>query len=180
MVTRFAPSPTGRLHLGHAFAAKVAFNFAKAQNFSCLLRIEDIDHTRCTNEYTLEIYRELDWLGFDWPLPVKIQSKHYYDYAKIIKNLCNLGLAYECPLTRGNIRDGLLPKNKGTNINGYLDHFKEGNSKPIIPNSIRLDLKKVYAIPKGSRAYIYRNKLWRRKKNKFKDCIDGRCGKEKT
>ncbi len=142
MVTRFAPSPTGRLHLGHAFAAKVAFNFAKAQNFSCLLRIEDIDHTRCTNEYTLEIYRDLDWLGFDWPLPVKIQSKHYYDYAKIIKNLCNLGLAYECPLTRGNIRDGLLPKNKGININGYLDHFKEGNSKPIIPNSIRLDLKK--------------------------------------
>ena len=61
---------------------------------------------------------------------------------KLIKNLCNLGLAYECPLTRGNIRDGLLPKNKGISINGYLDNFKEGNSKPNITNSIRLDLKK--------------------------------------
>ena len=142
MVTRFAPSPTGRLHLGHAFAAKVAFNFSKNQNFNCLLRIEDIDHTRCTNKYTLEIYQELDWLGFNWPLPVRVQSKHYHDYAKAIKNLCNLGLAYECPLTRANIRDGLLPINKAISVKGYLDNFKDGNSKPRITNSIRLDLRK--------------------------------------
>ena len=142
MVTRFAPSPTGRLHLGHAFAAKVAFNFVKNQRFNCLLRIEDIDHTRCTNEYTLGIYRDLDWLGIDWPVPVKIQSKHYYDYAKAIKNLCDLGLAYECSLTRGNIRDGLLPKNKGISIEGYLDNFKRSNNRPNITHSIRLDLKK--------------------------------------
>ena len=75
-------------------------------------------------------------------MPVKVQSKHYYDYAKAIKNLCNLGLAYECPLTRGNIRDGLLPINKGIIVKGYLDNFKDGNSKPNITNSIRLDLKK--------------------------------------
>jgi len=69
ILTRFAPSPTGYLHLGHALAAKEAFGFGP-----CLLRIEDIDHTRCKAEYETAIYEDLKWLGFNWPKSVRIQS----------------------------------------------------------------------------------------------------------
>ena len=82
MRTRFAPSPTGRLHLGHALAAKEAFGFGPQENSKCLLRIEDIDHTRCKPDFTLGIYQDLDWLGFDWPLPVRVQSRHIWTMPK--------------------------------------------------------------------------------------------------
>ena len=75
--TRFAPSPTGLLHLGHARAAFEVFGFAAQHGGTCLLRIEDIDHTRCLPSYTQAIYKDLDWLGLDWPLPVRVQNKHY-------------------------------------------------------------------------------------------------------
>jgi len=95
MLTRFAPSPTGHLHLGHALAAKHAFDFGP-----CLLRIEDIDHTRCKPEFTQAIYEDLAWLGFDWPQPVRIQSEHRADYDKVIDTLRDKGLLYRCFLTR--------------------------------------------------------------------------------
>lgn len=99
-ITRFAPSPTGYLHLGHAYAAQQAFDFAKESGGKCLLRIEDIDNTRCKPEYIRAIYEDLDWLGFDWPIPARIQSQHRADYAGVIKTLNEKGLLYRCFKTR--------------------------------------------------------------------------------
>jgi glutamyl-Q tRNA(Asp) synthetase len=69
------------------------------------LRIEDIDHTRCKTDYTLGIYEDLHWLGFDWPLPVRIQSKHIADYLNVIESLRARGLLYECFKTRKELMD---------------------------------------------------------------------------
>ena len=98
MLTRFAPSPTGLLHLGHAHAATQAFGFD--ENIPCLLRIEDIDKTRCRPEYTTAIYEDLDWLGFDWPIPVRVQSRHRGAYLNVIEELRARGFLYECFKTR--------------------------------------------------------------------------------
>ena len=98
MRTRFAPSPTGYLHLGHIVAAKEAFGFGP-----CLLRIEDIDHTRCKPEYTTAIYQDLHWLGFDWPLPVRVQSQHLEDYKTVIEAFRASGLLYRCFKSRAQL-----------------------------------------------------------------------------
>ncbi|WP_017931195.1 tRNA glutamyl-Q(34) synthetase GluQRS [Robiginitomaculum antarcticum] len=98
--TRFAPSPTGYLHIGHARAAFEAFDFARVMGGTCLLRIEDIDHIRCKPELTDAIYDDLSWLGFAWPQPVRLQSAHYEDYAAVIENLRKRGLIYRCFKTR--------------------------------------------------------------------------------
>ena len=142
MRTRFAPSPTGRLHLGHALAAKEAFGFER-----CLLRIEDIDHTRCKADYTLGIYQDLDWLGFDWPLPVRVQSRHYIDYAKVVAELLERGLAYPCQLTRSELKAGertdpnteLAPE---TFLKPFTHPDGSPNTKPALPSAIRLNLTK--------------------------------------
>jgi len=101
MLTRFAPSPTGLLHLGHAHAATQAFGFD--DNIPCLLRIEDIDKTRCRPEYTTAIFEDLHWLGFDWPIPVRIQSRHLAQYNDVIHDLRERGLLYQCFKTRSEL-----------------------------------------------------------------------------
>lgn len=101
-LTRFAPSPTGYLHLGHAYAAQQAFTFG-----DCLLRIENIDHTRCKPDYTDGIFEDLSWLGFNWPQPVRIQSQHREDYDKVIESLYDRGFAYRCFKTRAELPEGL-------------------------------------------------------------------------
>jgi len=103
MLTRFAPSPTGLLHLGHAHAATQAFGFDK--NIPCLLRIEDIDKIRCRPEYITAIYEDLDWLGFDWPIPVRVQSRHRAQYNDVIHDLRERGLLYRCFKTRKELAD---------------------------------------------------------------------------
>lgn len=100
VITRFAPSPTGLLHLGHALAADRAFGFAREAGGTCLLRIEDIDTTRCKPEFTAAIYEDLGRLGFDWPEPVHVQSAHFEDYARVLEGLKSRGLVYPCYLTR--------------------------------------------------------------------------------
>lgn len=107
MITRFAPSPTGYLHLGHALAAREAFGFAGRRGGICLLRIEDIDKTRCRPQYTKAIYADLDWLGFDWPLPALVQSAHLADYATALESLKRRGLVYPCFLTRRELADAM-------------------------------------------------------------------------
>lgn len=99
-VTRFAPSPTGRLHIGHAVAAREAFRFADDHGGKCLLRIEDIDQTRCKPEFEVGTYEDLNWLGFDWPEPVRCQSDHFDDYARALDELREKRLVYRSFLTR--------------------------------------------------------------------------------
>lgn len=102
-VTRFAPSPTGYLHLGHARAALIAWRRARAEQGRFLLRIEDIDPTRCRPDYTEAITEDLCWLGLDWDGPVRIQSRHLPDYAAVLDRLGRRGLVYPCFCTRAEI-----------------------------------------------------------------------------
>jgi glutamyl-Q tRNA(Asp) synthetase len=102
-VTRFAPSPTGHLHLGHAFSALTAFTAAREAGGRFLLRLEDIDVTRCRPEYTEAILEDLSWLGLDWEEPVRRQSDHFADYHAAIDQLAARGLVYRCFKTRQEI-----------------------------------------------------------------------------
>jgi len=105
--TRFAPSPTGRLHRGHAFSALTAWSAAKAAGGRFVLRIEDIDPTRCKPEYEAAILDDLAWLGLDWETPVRRQSEHLADYAAVIEALNAPGLLYRCFRTRKEILDAI-------------------------------------------------------------------------
>ncbi|MHB1205205.1 MAG: tRNA glutamyl-Q(34) synthetase GluQRS [Rhodospirillaceae bacterium] len=108
-VTRFAPSPTGLLHIGHAYAALFA---AEAAGFAAkaaapggfLLRIEDIDATRCRPAFEAAIYEDLAWLGLSWPRPVRRQSEHFPDYRAALDRLDHQGLLYPCFCTRAEIQ----------------------------------------------------------------------------
>ena len=102
-VTRFAPSPTGYLHLGHAFSALTAFDAARENNGRFLLRIEDIDLGRCRNDFEQAIYEDLEWLGLEWEEPVRRQSDHFDDYAAALEKLRAQGLVYRCFKTRKEI-----------------------------------------------------------------------------
>jgi glutamyl-Q tRNA(Asp) synthetase len=107
VITRFAPSPTGYLHVGHVASAVKAFGFAQERDGKCLLRIEDIDRTRCKPEFERAIYEDLDWLGFDWPIPVRRQSDHFKDYARVLDHLRDLGVVYRCTKTRKEIMEDI-------------------------------------------------------------------------
>jgi glutamyl-Q tRNA(Asp) synthetase len=93
-VFRFAPSPNGYLHLGHAFSALLNFDLARASGGRLLLRIEDIDPTRCRAEYEEAIYQDLAWLGISWEAPVRRQSEHLGAYRKALDRLAAQGLIY--------------------------------------------------------------------------------------
>ena len=93
-VFRFAPSPNGYLHLGHAYSALLNHDMAREQGGRLLLRIEDIDASRCRPEYEAAIYEDLDWLGISWQLPVRRQSEHFPDYEAALGKLEAQGLIY--------------------------------------------------------------------------------------
>lgn len=98
--TRFAPSPTGYLHKGHALSALIAFRAAQAAGGRFILRIEDTDFTRCRPEFEAAIYDDLTWLGIDWEKPVLRQSDHRSDYEAAIARLGEMGVLYRCFRTR--------------------------------------------------------------------------------
>jgi glutamyl-Q tRNA(Asp) synthetase len=104
-VTRFAPSPTGYLHRGHAYSALTAYQAASAANGRFLLRIEDIDATRCRPEYEAALLEDLAWLGLTWETPVRRQSDHLRDYDAALSRLREAGLAYRCFKTRKEIAE---------------------------------------------------------------------------
>lgn len=104
LVTRFAPSPTGRLHKGHAYSALLAFGRARDEGGRFLLRIEDIDTVRCRNEFVAGIFEDLKWLGLTWEEPVRRQSEHFADYQNALDRLKAMGLVYPCFCTRKDIQ----------------------------------------------------------------------------
>ena len=104
MVTRFAPSPSGRLHSGHALAALIPFREAQQNDGRFLLRIEDIDRERCRAEFEDGIFEDLAWLGLTWEMPVRRQSDHMQDYAAAISTLEERGVIYPCFCSRADIR----------------------------------------------------------------------------
>lgn len=103
IVTRFAPSPTGYLHLGHAASALIAHRRAREAGGGFLLRIEDIDRTRCRPDFTAAILEDLASLGLDWDGDVRIQSEHMDDYRGALSALDAMGLLYPCFCTRAEI-----------------------------------------------------------------------------
>lgn len=115
-VTRFAPSPTGHLHLGHAASAFQVWDRATRAGGDVLLRIEDIDQTRCRPEFEASILEDLAWLGLSWPEPVRRQSDHFDAYAAVIDQLAARGLVYRCFRTR---RELLVPDGSGPDDSGF-------------------------------------------------------------
>ena len=118
MITRFAPSPTGPLHLGHAYSALLAHDIARDRGGTFLLRIEDIDRARARPEWEALIFEDLHWLGLDWPIPVMRQSDRLPAYARALKRLTDLGLTYPCTCTRADIRAALAAPQEGAPLLG--------------------------------------------------------------
>jgi glutamyl-Q tRNA(Asp) synthetase len=107
IVTRFAPSPTGRLHLGHAYSAVLGHACARESGGELRLRIEDLDRTRCRPEFVDTIYDDLRWLGLDWDRPVLVQSERTAAYESALDQLKSQGLVYACFCTRADIAAAL-------------------------------------------------------------------------
>jgi len=106
-VTRFAPSPNGFLHLGHALSAILGHDMARRHGGRFLVRIEDIDRARCTPGFAQALLEDLAWLGLEWETPVRRQSEHLEDYAAALASLAARGLIYPSAATRGEIAEAV-------------------------------------------------------------------------
>jgi glutamyl-Q tRNA(Asp) synthetase len=112
---RFAPSPNGALHLGHAYSALLNQKLARLAGGRLLLRIEDIDTTRSTAQFEAGIHRDLAWLGIEWEKPVRRQSDHFDDYRAALERLIAEGLVYPAFMSRGDIRAFIADSGKAKN-----------------------------------------------------------------
>jgi glutamyl-Q tRNA(Asp) synthetase len=127
IVTRFAPSPTGHLHLGHAHSALLAWRRARESGGRFLLRLEDIDATRCRADYADSVLADLAWLGLDWDGAVRRQSAHFADYRAVLDDLAARGFVYPCFCTRAAIQAEIARA-------GSAPHGPEG---PLYPGTCR-------------------------------------------
>ena len=135
MITRFAPSPTGHLHKGHAWSALTAYENARQKGGKFLLRIEDIDFNRCKSTHSRQILEDLDWLGIEWEEPVRVQSEHIDQYSRAATELLERGLLYPCFCTRKDIQ-------REIEAAGQAPHGSEG---PLYPGTCK-------RLPSGERA----------------------------
>lgn len=127
LVTRFAPSPTGYMHLGHAYSALKSYLEAQAAGGRFILRLEDIDRSRARDEFEAAIREDLAWLGIEWEGAVRCQSEHYDDYAGALDELARLDLLYPCFCTRKAIRDEIA----------HADAAPHGPDGPVYPGRCR-------------------------------------------
>ena len=111
--TRFAPSPTGPLHLGHAYSALYGHRLAEAKNGLWLLRIDDLDHSRSKPEWTQQIFDDLRWLGLAWPEPVRFQSQETASYQTALDTLARARLIYPCCCNRADIAQAAAAPQEG-------------------------------------------------------------------
>jgi len=128
VVTRFAPSPTGYLHLGHAYAALFAHSAANSVGGRFLLRIEDIDAGRCRPEFEAAIFEDLAWLGLSWETPVRRQSDYLHEFKAQLSRLQDMELLYPCFCTRADIK---------TEIEAAGGAPHQGPDGPIYPRTCR-------------------------------------------
>ncbi|MDA8747306.1 tRNA glutamyl-Q(34) synthetase GluQRS [Litoreibacter sp.] len=126
--TRFAPSPTGPLHLGHAYSALLAYDMALEHGGEFLLRIEDIDQSRARPEWEAQIYDDLDWLGLCWPKPVMRQSDRISTYQNVLSDLWDRNALFACTCTRRDIEAALTAPQEGAAF---------GPDGPIYPGTCR-------------------------------------------
>ncbi|VWX61605.1 tRNA glutamyl-Q(34) synthetase GluQRS [Sphingorhabdus sp. 109] len=154
IVVRFAPSPNGLLHLGHAYAAMVAHDFARKRAGRFLLRIEDIDSGRSRSEFVEAIENDLRWLGLDWDGDVIFQSERLASYAAAADRLKAMGLLYPCFCTRSDMRQlweqGGRPEGPDGPVYAgtcrHLDPQVASKRAAQEPHSWRLDVAKAAAI----------------------------------
>lgn len=149
MITRFAPSPTGPLHLGHALAAFVASDMARAADGQFLLRIEDLDTTRSRPHWEAQIFDDLHWLGLDWPTPVLRQSDNLATYTGALRRLWDMGLLYVCTCNRRDIQAAVTAPQEGSAVIGpdgmiYPGTCRDHPRGPAFPQgaTLRLDIQK--------------------------------------
>ncbi|MDF1727699.1 MAG: tRNA glutamyl-Q(34) synthetase GluQRS [Sulfitobacter sp.] len=153
--TRFAPSPTGPLHLGHAYSALLAHDMAQAAKGTFLLRIEDIDRSRARDAWEAQIYDDLAWLGLDWPRPVMRQSDRQAAYDRALDDLWARGLLYPCTCRRADIAAALSAPQEGVPTHGPDGLIYPGTCRHAHPRTgsrpggmaLRLDLET--ALPAG-------------------------------
>ncbi len=132
-VFRFAPSPNGRLHLGHAYSALLNADFARRFEGRFLLRIEDIDITRCRPEFEKAIYDDLAWLGLRWEEPVRRQSEHFGDYHAAFLRLKGRGAVYPCFCTRKDIAQTIANREAESG----RDWPRDPDGAPLYPGNCR-------------------------------------------
>lgn len=154
--TRFAPSPTGPLHLGHACSALIAYDMAQAAGGTFNLRIDDIDQSRARPEWEAQIYDDLTWLGLTWPTPVLRQSDRLQHYRLILKTLWDQGLLYPCSCSRADIRTAASAPQDGAPPHGPDGLVYPGTCRPAIPPRgpmpdavLRLDMARALATLDG-------------------------------
>lgn len=133
MITRFAPSPTGPLHLGHAYSALLAHDMAQAAGGTFLLRIEDIDQSRARPEWEAQIYDDLRWLGLSWPEPVMRQSNRMAAYEDALDQLWERGYLYPCTCTRRDIQNAMSAPQEGVPTHGPDGLIYPGTCRPMAP-----------------------------------------------
>ncbi len=136
---RFAPSPNGFLHLGHALSALLNHDLARAAGGRFLLRIEDIDATRCRPEYERALYEDLAWLGLSWEQPVRRQSEHFADYRAAVEKLDAMGLLYPSFESRAEIARLVAARER------RAPWPRDPDGAPLYPGS-------VHALPAAERA----------------------------
>ncbi|HEX8840643.1 MAG TPA: tRNA glutamyl-Q(34) synthetase GluQRS [Sphingomicrobium sp.] len=149
IVTRFAPSPSGRLHLGHAYSAAIGHQRAREAGGRFRLRIEDLDQTRCKPEFVGGIYEDLRWLGLDWDEPVLVQSERTAEYGAALDRLKRQGLVFACFCTRADIAQSLTAPH-GDAATSYPGTCRELHDDPerraATPHSWRLNSAKALEI----------------------------------
>ena len=148
IVTRFAPSPSGRLHLGHAYSAAIGHARAREAGGKFRLRIEDLDQTRCKAEFVDGIFEDLHWLGLAWDEPVLVQSQRTADYDAALNRLKDRGLVFACFCTRADIAQSLTAPHgdAATSYPGTCRHLPDDpERRASTPHSWRLNSTKALA-----------------------------------
>lgn len=160
-IFRFAPSPNGRLHLGHALSAFLNHDMARAVEGTFLIRIEDIDRTRCTPELERGILEDLAWLGLSSDRPIRRQSDHLEDYQAALQRLAELGVTYPSFMTRGDVRNHVMaaqaeglawPRDPdGAPLYPAIDRLRDATEREARlkrgdRHAIRLDVEKAIAM----------------------------------
>ncbi|MES2916118.1 MAG: tRNA glutamyl-Q(34) synthetase GluQRS [Pseudomonadota bacterium] len=150
-VTRFAPSPTGPLHLGHAYSAILAHDMARAEGGRFLLRMEDTDLERCRAEYDSLIQDDLAWLGLRWDGPILRQSEHLASYNSRLETLVPQGSLYPCSCTRSDIRAALSAPQEGVTFAVYPGTCRHRRMESRRPgDALRLNLAAALATLAGT------------------------------
>ncbi len=145
-VTRFAPSPTGPLHLGHAYSAMLAHDMARAAGGRFLLRMEDTDLDRCKPEFDALIQEDLTWLGLRWDGPIHRQADHIARYNIRLEAPEHKGLLYPCSCTRSDIRAALFAPQEGVAFNVYPGTCRHRAMTTRLPgDALRLNLAAAFA-----------------------------------